>query len=77
MSVVAVAAEADRDTMIELQWQRLWNRSEREKGSHMKRVDVDSSRRPIERMNYTQLGKIELCDVGYRKEGYRGKEIAN
>lgn len=42
----------------------------------MKIVNVDSSRPPIEQMICTQLGKNELCDVGYRKEGNRGKELA-
>lgn len=29
----------------------------------MQRVDVDASRRPVEQMIYTKLGKNELCDV--------------
>lgn len=32
VSVMAVTAEAGRDSMIELQGQRLWSRSEREQG---------------------------------------------
>lgn len=63
---MAVTAEAGRDSMIELQGQRLWSRSEREnRGFHMKRDEVDSSS-SAEQMVCTQLRKNGLYDVGYR-----------